>query len=147
MTTPGMGSLVVIGRLSAQRNYTLSPLKLLLPPVAVVLLLLAVLQALSDHGFPVPTAIDNNRHAVLMELVDAQPLVQVGQHTAHSTLHILNPLPLNLTKIWPGTRPKPVLRSGHYCVEAAGSTVGASMWSLMTWLIPLPMAEDMPMPF
>jgi hypothetical protein len=35
-------------------------------------------QALGDHGFPVPTAIDNNRHAVLMELVDAQPLVQVG---------------------------------------------------------------------
>lgn len=52
-----------------------------------VLLCCAVLrcvQALSDHGFPVPTAIDNNRHAVLMELVDAQPLVQVG--VAGSTL-------------------------------------------------------------
>lgn len=38
----------------------------------------AGVQALSDHGFPVPAAIDNNRHAVLMELVHAQPLVQVG---------------------------------------------------------------------
>jgi RIO-like serine/threonine protein kinase len=39
----------------------------------------AFMKALGDHGFPVPTAIDNNRHAVLMELVDAQPLVQVSK--------------------------------------------------------------------
>jgi RIO kinase 2 len=38
----------------------------------------AFMKALGDHGFPVPNAIDNNRHAVLMELVDAQPLVQVS---------------------------------------------------------------------
>jgi hypothetical protein len=43
-------------------------------------------QALGDHGFPVPTAIDNNRHAVLMELVDAQPLVQVGGCERHPCL-------------------------------------------------------------
>ena len=33
--------------------------------------------ALGNHGFPVPVAIENNRHAVLMSLVDAFPLVQV----------------------------------------------------------------------
>lgn len=40
----------------------------------------AFLAALGQHGFPVPKAIDNNRHAVLMELVDAYPLVQVCVH-------------------------------------------------------------------
>lgn len=39
----------------------------------------AFMKALGDHGFPVPVAIDNNRHAVLMELVDGQPLVQVRE--------------------------------------------------------------------
>jgi hypothetical protein len=46
-------------------------------PLLLLLLLLLLGQALGDHGFPVPVAIDNNRHAVLMELVDGQPLVQV----------------------------------------------------------------------
>lgn len=36
--------------------------------------------ALGEHGFPVPRAIDSNRHAVLMSLVDAFPLVQVVAH-------------------------------------------------------------------
>eukprot|EP00197_Chlamydomonas_leiostraca_P016020 CAMPEP_0202884376 /NCGR_PEP_ID=MMETSP1391-20130828/40871_1 /ASSEMBLY_ACC=CAM_ASM_000867 /TAXON_ID=1034604 /ORGANISM="Chlamydomonas leiostraca, Strain SAG 11-49" /LENGTH=314 /DNA_ID=CAMNT_0049567557 /DNA_START=13 /DNA_END=954 /DNA_ORIENTATION=- len=35
------------------------------------------MQALYDNGFPTPQPIDNNRHAVLMTLVDAHPLVQV----------------------------------------------------------------------
>ena len=35
------------------------------------------MSALGSHGFPVPVAIENNRHAVLMSLVDAFPLVQV----------------------------------------------------------------------
>lgn len=35
------------------------------------------MSALGSHGFPVPEAIENNRHAVLMSLVDAYPLVQV----------------------------------------------------------------------
>lgn len=35
------------------------------------------MKALGEHGFPVPKAIDNNRHIVLMGLVDAFPLVQV----------------------------------------------------------------------
>lgn len=35
------------------------------------------MSALRSHDFPVPVAIENNRHAVLMSLVDAFPLVQV----------------------------------------------------------------------
>ena len=34
----------------------------------------AFLKALGENGFPVPAAIDCNRHCVLMELVDAVPL-------------------------------------------------------------------------
>ena len=34
----------------------------------------AYLKALHAHGFPVPTPIDQNRHCVLMSLVDAVPL-------------------------------------------------------------------------
>lgn len=37
----------------------------------------AFMRALGDHGFPVPQAIDCNRHAVLMTLLDACPMVQV----------------------------------------------------------------------
>ena len=33
--------------------------------------------ALGAHGFPVPRAVEHNRHAVLMSLVDATLLVQV----------------------------------------------------------------------
>ncbi|EFN51844.1 hypothetical protein CHLNCDRAFT_27453, partial [Chlorella variabilis] len=39
----------------------------------------AFMKALGEHGLPVPKAIDNNRHAVLMSLLDAYPLVQVRQ--------------------------------------------------------------------
>lgn len=34
--------------------------------------------ALGQRGLPVPRAVDHNRHAVLMSLVDAYPLTQVG---------------------------------------------------------------------
>jgi RIO kinase 2 len=34
-------------------------------------------QALGEHGFPVPRAVDWNRHCVLMTLVEGYPLVQV----------------------------------------------------------------------
>ncbi|GLC33815.1 hypothetical protein PLESTM_000122500 [Pleodorina starrii] len=37
----------------------------------------AFMKALYEHGFPVPQAIDNNRHAVLMGLVHARPMVQI----------------------------------------------------------------------
>lgn len=33
--------------------------------------------ALEQRGLPVPRAVDHNRHAVLMSLVDAYPLTQV----------------------------------------------------------------------
>lgn len=38
----------------------------------------AFMEALGAAGFPVPRAVDHNRHAVLMSLVDAIPLVQVA---------------------------------------------------------------------
>ena len=38
------------------------------------------MKALGQAGLPVPVAVDHNRHAVLMSLVDATPLVQV--HTS-----------------------------------------------------------------
>ncbi|KAG2440317.1 hypothetical protein HXX76_004424 [Chlamydomonas incerta] len=39
----------------------------------------AFMKALYEHGFPVPQAIDNNRHAVLMSLVNARPMVQIRE--------------------------------------------------------------------
>ena len=40
----------------------------------------AFMKALGAAGLPVPVAVDHNRHAVLMSLVPATPLVQVGLH-------------------------------------------------------------------
>ncbi|KAL9251585.1 Serine/threonine-protein kinase rio2-like protein [Drosera capensis] len=37
------------------------------------------MKALKDHGFPAPSAIDCNRHCVIMDLVPGYPLVQVKQ--------------------------------------------------------------------
>ena len=37
----------------------------------------AFMKALGEKGIPVPVAIDQNRHAVLMERIDGVPLVQV----------------------------------------------------------------------
>ncbi|XP_068660043.1 serine/threonine-protein kinase rio2-like [Aristolochia californica] len=39
----------------------------------------AFMKALQEHGFPVPDAIDCNRHCVVMSLVQGYPLVQVKQ--------------------------------------------------------------------
>lgn len=39
----------------------------------------AFMKALEDHEFPVPKAIDCNRHCVIMSLVQGYPLVQVKQ--------------------------------------------------------------------
>jgi RIO kinase 2 len=56
--------------------------------LATLLLRLAALKefsfmkALGDHGFPVPQAIDNNRHAVLMTLIEgSHQLVQIRKLT------------------------------------------------------------------
>ena len=38
----------------------------------------AFMKALHASGFPVPKPLENNRHAVLMSLVDATPLYQVA---------------------------------------------------------------------
>ena len=32
------------------------------------------LQVLHEHGFPVPTPVDQARHTILMEFIDAYPL-------------------------------------------------------------------------
>lgn len=37
----------------------------------------AFMKALGERGLPVPVAIDQNRHAVLMERIDGLPLAQV----------------------------------------------------------------------
>ncbi|XAR63555.1 Non-specific serine/threonine protein kinase [Bertholletia excelsa] len=39
----------------------------------------AFMKALEEHGFPVPNAVDCNRHCVVMSLVQGYPLVQVKQ--------------------------------------------------------------------
>ncbi|KAM1068403.1 hypothetical protein ACFX2A_000378 [Malus domestica] len=39
----------------------------------------AFMKALEEHGFPVPSAVDCNRHCVIMSLVQGYPLVQVKQ--------------------------------------------------------------------
>ncbi|KAJ4724755.1 Serine/threonine-protein kinase [Melia azedarach] len=39
----------------------------------------AFMKALEEHGFPVPNAIDCNRHCVIMSLVQGYPLMQVKQ--------------------------------------------------------------------
>ena len=39
----------------------------------------AFMRALGEHGFPVPRAVELNRHAVLMSLVPATPLTQVRE--------------------------------------------------------------------
>ncbi|KAI4352696.1 hypothetical protein L6164_006920 [Bauhinia variegata] len=39
----------------------------------------AFMKALEEHGFPVPNAIEHNRHCVVMSLVQGYPLVQVKQ--------------------------------------------------------------------
>ncbi|KAM7489310.1 hypothetical protein LguiB_026794 [Lonicera macranthoides] len=39
----------------------------------------AFMKALQEHGFPVPNAVDCNRHCVVMSLVQGYPLVQVKQ--------------------------------------------------------------------
>lgn len=39
----------------------------------------AFMKALEEHGFPVPNAIDCNRHCVVMSLIQGYPLVQVKQ--------------------------------------------------------------------
>ncbi|KAL3814733.1 hypothetical protein ACJIZ3_016001 [Penstemon smallii] len=39
----------------------------------------AFMKALEEHGFPVPHAVDCNRHCVIMSLINGYPLVQVKQ--------------------------------------------------------------------
>lgn len=39
----------------------------------------AFMKALEEHGFPVPSAVDCNRHCVIMSLVQGYPLVQVKE--------------------------------------------------------------------
>ncbi|VFQ65329.1 unnamed protein product [Cuscuta campestris] len=50
----------------------------------------AFMKALEEHGFPVPNAVDCNRHCVIMSLVQGYPLVQVKQlqnpHTVFETI-------------------------------------------------------------
>ncbi|EJT97928.1 RIO1-domain-containing protein, partial [Dacryopinax primogenitus] len=40
----------------------------------------AFMKVLHEHGFPVPRPIDQARHTLLMELIDAYPLRQIAEH-------------------------------------------------------------------
>ncbi|XP_047330582.1 serine/threonine-protein kinase rio2 [Impatiens glandulifera] len=46
----------------------------------------AFMKALEEHGFPVPNAIDCNRHCVIMSLVQGYPLVQVKELQNHDVV-------------------------------------------------------------
>jgi RIO kinase 2 len=46
----------------------------------------AFMKALQEHGFPVPAAVDCNRHCVIMSLVPGYPLVQVKELQNHDTV-------------------------------------------------------------
>lgn len=47
----------------------------------------AYMKALHDRGFPVPKAIDFNRHCVVMELIEGRPLCQVYEVTDVESLY------------------------------------------------------------
>lgn len=44
-------------------------------------------QVLYANGFPVPTPIDQSRHCILMELIDAYPLRQIDEHDDPGSLY------------------------------------------------------------
>eukprot|EP00795_Rhopilema_esculentum_P006227 gene6227-11638_t len=46
----------------------------------------AYMKALYDNDFPVPKPIDFNRHCVIMELMDAHPLCQIGEMNSPSSV-------------------------------------------------------------
>ncbi|KAG8772255.1 Serine kinase, partial [Serendipita sp. 397] len=47
----------------------------------------AFMKVLHEHGFPVPKPIDQARHCILMELIDAYPLRQISEHPSPGTLY------------------------------------------------------------
>ncbi|KAG8828584.1 hypothetical protein FRC17_007490 [Serendipita sp. 399] len=47
----------------------------------------AFMKVLHEHGFPVPKPIDQARHCILMELIDAYPLRQISDHPSPGTLY------------------------------------------------------------
>lgn len=88
--------------------------------------------ALKERGFPVPTAVAHNRHAVVMTLLDGCPLNQVPPvpplvfHPALSQCPSYAPLPSFLSVV-------PLRRS---CVSDTASLPGRSM-SILRWHLPL----------
>ncbi|KAL7412165.1 RIO1 family-domain-containing protein [Mrakia frigida] len=47
----------------------------------------AFMKVLYANGFPVPTPIDQSRHCILMELIDAYPLRQIDEHDDPGSLY------------------------------------------------------------
>jgi RIO kinase 2 len=62
----------------------------------------AFLQALYDHGFVVPEPIDNNRHCIVMELVDGFPMVQVTEIVNSKPVYdvLMNTVVCIVFKLW-----------------------------------------------
>lgn len=61
-------SWMYLSRLAAQKEY-------------------AFMKALYDHGFPVPTPIDQSRHQVVMSLIDGFPMRQLKEHSDPGRLY------------------------------------------------------------
>ncbi|PVF93411.1 RIO1-domain-containing protein [Serendipita vermifera] len=47
----------------------------------------AFMKVLYEHGFPVPKPLDQARHCILMELIDAYPLRQISEHPSPGALY------------------------------------------------------------
>jgi RIO kinase 2 len=62
-----------LSRLAAQKEWAF--LKVcLLPRISVGVAVLISWQVLHEHQFPVPRPVDQARHCILMEFIDAYPL-------------------------------------------------------------------------
>lgn len=64
-----------MSRLAAQKEYAFMKVGLLFTTVTPLHHAYLALQVLYEHGFPVPKPIDQARHCVLMEMIDAFPLL------------------------------------------------------------------------
>lgn len=82
--------------------------------------------ALGAHGFPVPRAVEHNRHAVLMSLVDAALLVQARALSLNRPIPIL---PCRVERAAPPSGEAPT--GGH-----AGSLTGVDQCASLRVCLP-----------
>jgi len=92
-------SWMYMSRLAAQKEWAFMKVGRYLDHIAVIsrftleeiltspLLSFSSHQVLYANGFPVPTPIDQSRHCILMELIDAYPLRQIDEHDDPGSLY------------------------------------------------------------